>query len=144
VMPFPAYEGQDKFKRDNHSNTKGFKYERDEFFRWLIEYGLDKNHFYIVCGDRHWQYHSISREGIEEFSCGALVDANSRLGRKPGDPDSNDPEAKIKQPYTQDKESGGFLKVAVKPAVANKSAVLRFTWYDEHGVELYSTERMAD
>ena len=56
---------------------------------------LDEQGFYIMCGDRHWQYHSVFPNGIEEISCGALVDANARIGRSPGDPKSTDPEAKI-------------------------------------------------
>jgi alkaline phosphatase/alkaline phosphatase D len=96
-----------------------------------------------VCGDRHWQYHSISPEGFEEFSCGAIHDANSRLGRRPGDPESNDPEARIRQPYTQDEPSGGFLMVRVAPGGDGEPAALSFTWYDEHGVELYSTIKTA-
>lgn len=61
-------ENHDALKRDNHSNPQGFRDERDEFFAWLLENDfLDKN-FYIVCGDRHWQYHSRHPNGLEEFS----------------------------------------------------------------------------
>ena len=81
---------------------------RDGFFAWLLANDLPTRGFFIVCGDRHWQYHSISPEGIEEFSSGALVDANSRIGRPPGDPDSNDPEAKIRQSYTPVSNETGF------------------------------------
>ena len=51
----------------------GFQHERDEFFAWLKETGLDKRVF-LVCGDRHWQYHSIDRRRnreIHEFTGGA-------------------------------------------------------------------------
>ena len=92
--------------------------------------------FYTVCGDRHWQYHARHPLGVEEFSCGALVDSNSRLGRKPGDPQSTDPEATIKQFYTQKFRSGGFLRVVV---TANGKA--RFEFYDENGKELYSVQK---
>ena len=139
----PSGEDTDPYKRDNHSNPLGFQYERDEFFRWLLQHGLDKKGFYIVCGDRHWQYHSISPEGIEEFSCGALIDANSRIGRKPGDPESNDPDARIRQPYNQKEKSGGFLKVAVKPGDDPGSGLLELAWYDEHGTLLYSTTKTS-
>ena len=74
-------EGHDTLKRDNHSDPAGFQYERDEFFTWLIDNGfLEDQNFYIISGDRHWQYHSIHPTGFEEFSTGALVDGNSRLG----------------------------------------------------------------
>lgn len=142
-IPVAAFEGQDLFKRDNHSNPKGYQHERDAFFAWLIENGFLAKHFYIVCGDRHWQYHSIHPTGVEEFSCGALIDENSRLGRRPGDPDSNDPDARIVQPYTQDVKSGGFLKVTVKPAVDGRAPTADFTWFDEHGVPLYTAVKVA-
>ena len=66
-------EGHDPFKRDNHSNPQGFQFERDAFFDWLEENDLLGNHFYIVSGDRHWQYHSIHPRGFEEFSTGSAV-----------------------------------------------------------------------
>jgi len=72
--------------------------------------------------------------GIEEFSCGALVDANSRLGRSPGDKKSTDPNAEIRQLYTQKEASGGFLKVTV-----THDAAARFEFFDEHGETLYQT-----
>ena len=81
ISPNPMIGPDDARKFDNHTNINGFQYERDEFFAWLTETGIAKQNFYIVCGDRHWQYHSVSPEGLEEFSCGALVDANSRPGR---------------------------------------------------------------
>ncbi len=133
VSPTPMIGPDDRRKTDNHTNHGGFRHERDAFFAWLKETGLDQRHFYIVCGDRHWQYHSIHPTGIEEFSCGALIDANSRLGRKPGDPASTDPEGLIKQPYSQNPRSGGFLRIDVS------GGTLTFTWQDEHGAVLHTT-----
>ena len=137
VSPTPMIGPDDAYKIDNHCNTDGFTYERDEFFKWLKETGINKKGFYLACGDRHWQYHSISKEGIEEFSCGALVDANARLGRKPGDPKSNDPNATIKQPYTQSEASGGFLHIQSTPASTSETAKLTFSFFDEKGILLY-------
>lgn len=131
ISPTPMIGPDDARKTDNHTNLGGFRYERDEFFAWLKENGLDKKHFYIVCGDRHWQYHALHPTGIEEFSCGALVDANSRLGRKPGDPKSTDPKGLIKQLYAQKERSAGFLHIQVADD-------LTFTWFDEHGEKLHS------
>lgn len=135
ISPTPMVGPDDVRKTDNHTNVGGFRHERDEFFAWLKETGLDQNHFYIVCGDRHWQYHAVDPSGIEEFSCGALVDANSRLGRKAGDPASTDPEGLIQQPYLQDPRSGGFLEIEVA------NGILKFTWRDELGVELHSATK---
>ncbi|NNE90989.1 MAG: alkaline phosphatase family protein, partial [Verrucomicrobiales bacterium] len=136
ISPTPMVGPDDLRKTDNHTNHGGFRHERDDFFAWLKENGLDRdNRFFILCGDRHWQYHAIHPTGIEEFSCGALIDANSRLGRKPGDPASTDPEGLIQQPYSQDPRSGGFLHVKVEPG---PEAKLVFTWHDEKGVVLHT------
>jgi alkaline phosphatase/alkaline phosphatase D len=136
ISPTPMIGPDDKRKTDNHTNVGGFQHERDEFFEWLVETGIAREGFALICGDRHWQYHSIHPSGIEEFSSGALVDANSRLGRLPGDPLSTDPDARIRQPYQQQEPSGGFLMVRVTPSEAGKGASLSFEHYDEHGVLL--------
>ncbi|MDG2254292.1 MAG: alkaline phosphatase D family protein [Opitutaceae bacterium] len=137
ISPTPMIGPDSLHKTDNHADIGGFQTERDEFFSWLIETGLDKKHFYIVCGDRHWQYHSISPEGIEEFSSGALTDTNSRLGVNPGDPNSTDPQGTIKQAYTQNPRSGGFLLVRTTPTEGPAKPKLTFDFRDEHGIELY-------
>ncbi len=133
ISPTPMVGPDDKRKTDNHTNIGGFRPERDEFFSWLKENGLDQKHFYIVCGDRHWQYHSVHQSGIQEFSCGALIDQNSRLGRKPGDPASTDPEGLIKQLYAQKERGGGFLQVEVA------DGKLSFSWFDDLGKVLHET-----
>lgn len=135
ISPTPMVGPDDASKTDNHTNLGGFRTERDEFFRWLIENNFLNKNFYILCGDRHWQYHSIDPSGFEEFSCGALVDQNSRIGRLPGDPKSTDPDKKIKQPYTQNEPSGGFLKLRVT------DDVITFSFYDELGKELYTVSK---
>jgi alkaline phosphatase/alkaline phosphatase D len=140
----PVGQGGDNRKRDNHTNPHGFRDEAEAFFAWLAENGFRERNFYLVCGDRHWQYHSIRPDGFEEFSSGALVDGNARLGPKPGDPMSTDPDASLSQPYTQEEKSGGFLKVTASPAEAERPAALRFDFYDEKGAHLYGTERAAN
>ena len=145
ISPTPMIGPDDLRKTDNHTNIGGFRHERDEFFAWLNETGIDKKNFYIICGDRHWQYQSVDSTGIEEFSCGALIDANSRLGRKPGDPASTDPDGLIKQPYYQDPRSGGFLKVEVKPGAGEEgsASTLSFIWHDEKGVALHTVTKQG-
>jgi len=139
----PANPGDDDLKRDSHASPGGFQHERDRFFAWLLENDMLDKGFYIVCGDRHWQYHSISPEGVEEFSSGALIDENSLPGPLPGDPESSDPEGRIRQPYIQVEESGGFLLVRVAPTGDGSLSTITFSWYDEHGEELYSTMKTA-
>lgn len=133
----------DGYKNDNHTNPEGFRHEAESFFQWAKSQGFLKKNFYILCGDRHWQYHAKHPSGFEEFSCGALVDANSRLGRKPGDPKSTDPEARIIQFYTQVEKSGGFMKITVLPEYQKKKAKISFTFFDEFGNQLYSHEKMT-
>ncbi len=65
------------------------------------------------------------------------MDANSRLGRKPGDPQSTDPQGLIKQPYYQNPRSGGFLHITVAPAAESQPSTLTFKFCDEHGDLLY-------
>lgn len=137
ISPTPMVGPDDLRKKDNHCNIGGFRHERDVFFKFLETNGLDQENFFIVCGDRHWQYHAVDSSGIEEFSCGALVDANSRLGVKPGDPSGTDPEGLIKQIYTQDKRSGGFLMIRSQPAGDDGVASLSFEFHDEQGVLLH-------
>jgi len=136
ISPTPLVGPDDATKRDNHTNIGGFRAEGDAFFAWLKERGL-KNVF-ILCGDRHWQYHSIHPTGVEEFSCGALHDENSRLGPKPGDPKSTDPKGLIKQLYSQKEKSGGFLQVAVTP-----ERTAAFSFYDDRGALLYEVVKPA-
>lgn len=93
--------------------------------------------FAIVTGDRHWQYHSLHPSGIHEFGSGTLVRQNARIGRKPGDPDSTDPEALIQQPFTNAKPTGGFLLVRTQTASATSPATLEFLFIDDEGTELY-------
>jgi len=144
ISPTPLVGPDDKRKTDNHCDIGGFQHERDEFFTWLKSSGVADGHFYLLCGDRHWQYHAQHPAGIEEFSTGALVDANSRPGRKAGDPQSTDPDAKIKQPYLQDPPSGGFLLVEATPAKDAQPAMLAFKFHDEQGKLLYEARKMAD
>lgn len=122
-------------KRDNHTNLNGYRHEGDAFFAWLADNGIGGDEFFVACGDRHWQYHSIRPDGYEEFSSGALVDANAILGSFPGDPNTTDPEGKIQQPFHSPEASGGFLIISVAPDGSSARAEFRF--YDENGKLLY-------
>ena len=139
VTPTPMIGPDDRRKFDNHTNFNGFRHERDEFFQWLHESGAG-THFYLVCGDRHWQYHSVHPSGVEEFSCGALVDPNSRLGRVPGDPLSTDPDGLIRQVYAQKERSGGFLMIETA-RTAGGIPTLTFRFHDEHGTVLHQEQK---
>lgn len=144
ISPTPMIGPDRASKRDNHTNPRGFRYEGREFFKWLDENNFLNRNFYIVCGDRHWQYHSIDPAGFEEFSCGALVDANAIKGTFPGDPGSTDLEAKIIQIFHPKESSGGFLLVTVSPGENGKAPAAEFTFYDEKGNMLYSAVKRAN
>jgi alkaline phosphatase/alkaline phosphatase D len=139
----PLGQGDDDTKRDNHTNRLGFRDEADAFFAWLVDHGFLERNLYFVCGDRHWQYHMRHPSGFEEFSVGALVDANARLGRQPGDPESTDPEGRITPLYLQDEAAGGFLEVTVWPGAAGAPPMAEFAFYDVRGARLYRAERSA-
>jgi alkaline phosphatase/alkaline phosphatase D len=145
ISPTPLVGPDGRGKRDSHCNVNGFRHEGREFFAWLGDNGfLDKN-FYILCGDRHWQYHAKDGSGFEEFSCGAVVDANSRYGVKAGTPNSTDPEGKIEQFYCMlpgvGEPSGGFLTVTITPD--GPTAKASFDFYDEQGRQVYTHLKQA-
>lgn len=137
ISPTPLVGPDDLRKRDNHTNQEGFRTEGDAFKQWGKANGLWSNTF-LMCGDRHWQYHSVDPSGAQEFSCGAFNDENSRLGRKPGDPASTDPDALVTQLFTSPKRTGGFIIVTIDPGDENAKATVRFDYHDDHGKLLYT------
>ncbi len=138
ISPTPMVGPDDAYKTDNHTNHQGFRHEGRLFFDWIVAENLHQRGFAVICGDRHWQYHSIDPTGIEEFSSGAICDANARLGRNPGNNKSTDPDATIVQPHSQKEASGGFLRVLVQ-----QGGTASFEFYDENGVPLYQVARPA-
>lgn len=143
VSPTPLIGPDDGRKRDNHVNPAGFRQEGEAFLAWLKSNGIPPGQFYIICGDRHWKYHSQHATGYEELTCGALNRENSRLGRAPGDPESTDPQALVKQFYTDKPASGGFLGVRVEPAAGGARARIVFTQFDDRGATLYQHDKVA-
>jgi alkaline phosphatase/alkaline phosphatase D len=109
ISPTPMVGPDDLKKIDNHADLSGFRHEADAFFAWLKEKNIEN--LTLVCGDRHWQYHSIHPSGIHEFACGALNDENARMGVAPGAKNGSDPQALIKQEYTSATPQGGFLQI---------------------------------
>ena len=130
ISPTPMVGPDRASKSDNHTNHAGFRAEADSFFEWLKK--KDIKNVLILCGDRHWQYHSIHPTGVEEFSVGALNDENSIKGIKPGDPKSTDPDSLVKQPYQYTEPTGGFVHVT-----ANSDSTLKIQFFDDRGVQLH-------
>jgi alkaline phosphatase D len=100
VSPTPLVGPDRKNKNDSHANA-GFAHEGDEIRGWLKEHAPDN--FFVACGDRHWQYHSVHpRTGLNEFSVGAASDEHA--GGSPGE---------NKDYHRFHRVRGGFLSVAV-------------------------------
>jgi alkaline phosphatase D len=101
VSPTPIVGPDRPSKNDNHTNA-GFSHEGNEFRHWVKE-NVPGN-FFTVCGDRHWQYHSIHPEtGLHEFACGAGSDQHSS-----GTPGYNEAYHRFHR------VKGGFLSVTVR------------------------------
>ncbi len=101
ISPTPIVGPDRKNKNDNHAN-EGFKHEGDEFRAWVKKNVADN--FFVICGDRHWQYHSQHPDtGLNEFACGPGSDEHAS-----GTPGEN------KQWHRFHRVKGGFLSVNVR------------------------------
>jgi alkaline phosphatase D len=122
VSPTPLVGPDRKNKNDNHSN-EGFQHEGDELRDWLKANVPDN--FFVICGDRHWQYHSVHpRSGLHEFSAGPASDEHA--GGTPGE---------NKDYHRFHRVTGGFLSVTVTPA-GNDSSIT-FRHHDVTGQVVY-------
>ena len=92
----------------------------------------------MVCGDRHWQYHSISEKGLNEFSCGSISDKHAEGIRE--HPLSGPRWLRNKQPYYRNL-IGGFLSVNVSRV--NNNPVIVFRNHNVFGTVLYKWEKSA-
>lgn len=73
ISPTPIVGPDRPNKHDNHSN-KDFATEGNEVRRLLTSYP----NTIAVCGDRHWQFHSIDPDtGLHEFSVGPASDRHA-------------------------------------------------------------------
>jgi len=127
--PTPIVGPDRSSKADNHSN-KAFSHEGNEFRAWAKENVADN--FFIVCGDRHWQYHSVHpTTALHEFSCGPTTDRHA--GGSPG-------EDAIYHRYHR--EAGGFLSVSVRKLSDSESSRITFRFHDMLGRALYEYQRV--
>jgi alkaline phosphatase D len=118
ISPTPLVGPDRGNKGDNHANA-AFRHEGDEVRAWVKEHA--PNNFFVLCGDRHWQYHSVHPDtGLNEFSIGAASD--SHAGGSPGED---------KRYHRFHRVKGGFLSVA-----AGEKAVT-FRHHDVHGAVVY-------
>ena len=126
ISPTPFVGPDRKGKNDNHAN-QGFQHEGDELRAWIQEHVPDN--FFVICGDRHWQYHSVHPvTGLNEFSVGAA--SNEHAGGTPGeDPDY----------HKFHRVKGGFLSVDVRPDGDGSKIV--FAHRDVDGNIVYTWEQ---
>lgn len=126
VTPTPMVGPDRKNKRDNHAN-EGFTHEGDELRAWLKANVPDN--FFSICGDRHWQFHSVHPEsGVHEFSVGAA--SNQHAGGTPG----------LNEEYHQfHRVKGGFLSVTLEPTPTGSKIALRH--HDVNGEVVYEYAR---
>ena len=93
--------------------------------REIREWSRKLKNFYEICGDRHWQYHSICpKTGMHEFSCGPVTDTH------------------VEKPFPEDPRyhrflrfKGGFLSVSLEGTQARP--LLAFRFHDVDGKVLY-------
>lgn len=129
ISPTPLVGPDRPTKNDNHSNA-GYKTEGDEIRGWLRENVPDN--FFVVCGDRHWQYHSVHPETqLNEFSVGAASDEHA--GGTPGENPAYHRFHRVK---------GGFLSVTLNREGATSKIV--FELRDVMGKVVYTWNRSAE
>ena len=122
VSPTPLVGPDRSSKGDNHSNA-AFAAEGKEFRNWVHTHKLVN--FFVACGDRHWQYHSVDPEtGLQEFSCGPV--SNRHAGGSPGE----DPKF-----HRFHRVGGGFLSISLRSSAGQPE--LQFRFHDVNGNVLY-------
>ncbi|MBI1372974.1 MAG: alkaline phosphatase [Phycisphaera sp.] len=123
VSPTPMVGPDRKNKNDNLANER-YQYEGDELRHWIAQHAPDN--LFVICGDRHWQYHSVHPEtGLNEFSVGPA--SNSHAGGTPG----YDPKI-----HRFHRVEGGFLSVVLKPS--GPRASIEFRMHDVDGKVVYA------
>ena len=130
ISPTPIVGPDRVGKNDNHANA-GYRHEGDELRAWFQANVPDN--FFVICGDRHWQYHSVHPQtGLHEFSVGAASDEHAA-----GSPGENP------KYHRFHRVKGGFLSTSLKSA-GGMSTIL-FQHRDVNGAVVYewSAERKA-
>ena len=123
VSPNPIIGPDRLMKGDNHANLNGFWYEGQTFLDWIKDNQLDN--VVLMCGDRHWQYHSIDKRSgrsIHEFSCGPTCDEHVQAVPPLYDG--------VERPYSASR--GGWLTVSYTPEGA-----MECQFYSAEGESLY-------
>ncbi len=121
VSPTPIVGPDRDNKRDNHANV-AFATEGKRIRKLLSAY----QNLVVVCGDRHWQYHSRDPEtGLNEFSVGPVTN------RHAGGWDPKDVRKDVHQFLCV---GGGYLELQLE--CEPDRAALRLTLREPYGQEL--------
>lgn len=129
LSPTPLVGPDRANKKDNHSNVT-FDHEGREIRAWIREQGLDN--LFVVCGDRHWQYHSVHPETrLHEFGCGPASDQHA--GGSPG----FTPEY-----HKFHRQEGGFLTVSVDRP--EDKSTITFRHHDVNGRVVHEFKEQLD
>lgn len=120
ISPTPIVGPDRENKHDNHSNDV-FANEGNEIRKLLAAYP----NLVSVCGDRHWQYHSVDpTTGLHEFSVGPASDRHAG---------GWDPKDYRKDIHRFLRVSGGYLELELEGNADSRSLTLRHL--DTHGNE---------
>lgn len=113
ISPTPIVGPDRDTKHDNHSN-KDFTHEGDEIRKFLAS----QKNMIVICGDRHWQYHSIHpTTKVREYSCGPASDKHAGGWRKDD----------FRDDYHQYLNViGGFLSVSAERKSGKPTLAMRF------------------
>ncbi|MDX2269593.1 MAG: alkaline phosphatase D family protein [Bryobacter sp.] len=123
VNPNPLVGPDRTRKNDNHSNA-GFRTESLEIRKFLQK--EVPGTVIAICGDRHWQYHSVDPEtGLHEFCCGAA--SHLHAGGTPGE----DP---VRHRFHRVK--GGYLELDLQ--VSARVPSLTVSHHDVLGAKVHS------
>jgi alkaline phosphatase D len=120
ISPTPWIGPDRANKNDNYANA-AFATEGKEMRAWAAQ----KKNVIVVCGDRHWQYHSVDpATGLHELSTGPASDEHA--GGSPGEDKTFHKFHRVK---------GGYASVSVQPAGATSKLTLKL--HDVNGAPVY-------
>jgi alkaline phosphatase D len=131
ISPTPLVGPDRGGKNDNHANA-GYQHEGDELRAWF-KANVPEN-FFVICGDRHWQYHSVHPlTGLREFSVGAASDEHA--GGSPGE----DPRY-----HRFHRVKGGFLAVSLRRDARKSTIVFQLRDVNGKMVHEWDAARTVD
>ncbi len=131
ISPTPLVGPDRGGKNDNHANA-GYQHEGDELRAWF-KANVPEN-FFVICGDRHWQYHSVHPlTGLREFSVGAASDEHA--GGSPGE----DPRY-----HRFHRVKGGFLAVTLRRDARKSTIVFQLRDVNGKMVHEWDAARTVD